>query len=135
MDRMNLRLVEEKEVELSEDELISKINHYKKLYARKRQPVILEMINDFEEQLLAYQIKNKPDEFKTYISEVLGGVKMNVNLTKGEVHCSDGAFYTEEELLSIPSGMEEEKIRTIHKIKLFGCKESMPFEEMEADEV
>jgi len=133
MDRMNLRLTADKPVEKVKpktlEELSKQIAHYESLYARTKQPPVLEMINNLKEEHLALEIKSKPDQWKRYNSILLGGVMFNMNMTKEEVHCSDGAFYTFDELANIPKGLGDEKLKLIHQVKLFGCKESQAFQE------
>lgn len=131
MDRMQLRYVDKPIAnQKTIEEYKSEIEHYKSLYARTKQDGILELINNLETDLLNLQIEQRPDEYKKYKSRLLG-ITMNLNMTKKEIICSDGAYYTFDEILNRPFGLSEEKITTIHKIKLFGCQKVAEYEEME----
>ena len=129
-DILKLRLTDSKIVvkPKSLDELSKEIEHYESLYARTKQPPVLEIINNLKEEHLALEIKLRPDEWKKYNSSTLGTV-MNLNLTKEEIHCEDGAFYTFEEFGAIPSNINDDQRRLIHQVKLFGCKKSAEYEE------
>ena len=128
MDRMNLRYVDKVETPKTLEELSKQIAHYESLYARTKQPPVLEMINNLKEEHLALEIKSKPDQWKRYNSKTLGTV-LKLNLTKEEIHCDDGAFYTFKEFENIPSSLTDDQRKLIHQVKLFGCKESQEFQE------
>src|SRR5690606_18415713 len=113
MDRMNLRYVDKPKEKKTISELEKRIDHYKSLYARTGQIGALEIVNELETELLELRVKEQPDEYKKFHSKLLG-IKMNLNLTKGTVICSDGVFYTEKELLDIPDGIDPEVLKTIH---------------------
>lgn len=129
---LKLRLTGDKPVEKPKEKTLveysSEIEHYKSLYARTKQDGVLDLINSLELEKMNLEIKLRPDQWKKYNSELLG-IKLNVNYTKGEIHGSDGTFYTFDEFMKIPSGLGDEKLKLIHQIKGFGCKTSQPYEE------
>ncbi|MFA7327810.1 MAG: hypothetical protein WC121_14170 [Candidatus Kapaibacterium sp.] len=132
MDRMNLRLTADKPVQKPKEKTLEEyrveIEHYKSLYTRTKQDGILDLINSLELECLNLEIKQRPDNWKTYNSPMLG-IKLNVNYTKEEIHGSDGTFYSFAEFLNIPSGLGDDKIKLIHQVKAFGCKKSSEYEE------